>query len=379
MQRIALRILAPAALAVLAALVFVHFRAAMELPLPSYDGRVIWEFKSRVFFERGTQAPELKNSDLLIPHADYPAFLPLVAVELASQLGSWSPGVIAGLVVMMFAGSIYLLIWHSRGSPAAMLAVAAWGFTPAYHLIYESCIRSGTADIVVGAFVLGAGICAVRAVETGRILYLAGGSLMIGLAAATKFDGLMWAIAFIPVGFAMGGEDREWLSRGLQITAACGIGVIVVAAPWLRMTIDWSSAATEPYFYRLVTFSGFLDFGRWATHAGQMLAELLLRPGRSSLPVWLAGITTFYAFRRARIPRIDRALLYAAGLHSLCLLCAYQISPWPAGEQVPVSYYRLLLQAAPLLTLVAVRNIRRLEEASPAPDPVRPIEVMPPV
>jgi len=360
MQRL-IRILAAAGLGAAIVLGGVQMWAASRLPLPSYDGRVIWEFKSKILFQRGTRAAELKESDLLIPHADYPALVPLAAVELASEFGGWSPAFLAGLGVAAYAVCGFLL-WRQTGdSGTAKLAVLAWAFLPSHHLIYESCLRSGTADLVVGMFILASASCAIKPGGRPHPLVIAVGAAFIGLATAAKFDGLMWAIAFIPVGFALGAGDREWLSRGLQIMAACGLVVVAVAAPWLRMTLNWNSGQTEPYFYRFVTGAGFFDFGRWFHHAGQVFAELLLRPDRSSLPVWVAILSGGYAWRRGVLDPMARAFFAAAAMFVLCVLGAYQVSPWPTGEQVTASFYRLLIQAAPILTLASVMCIRALE------------------
>ncbi len=362
MQRL-MRILAALGLVATVVITGVQMWSASRLPLPSYDGRVIWEFKSKILFERGTHAVELKDPDLLIPHADYPALVPLTAVELASQFGGWSPAFLAGLGISAFAICGFLL-WRQTGdSGAAKLAVLAWAFLPSHHLIYESCIRSGTADLVVGMFILASASCAVVSVESRNPLTIAVGAAFIGLATAAKFDGLMWAIAFIPVGFALGAGDREWLSRGLQIMAACGIVVVAVAAPWLRMTLNWNSGQTEPYFYRFVTGAGFFDFARWFYHAWQVLVELFFRPDRSSLVVWIAALSGGYAWRRGVLDPLARAFLASGAVFVLCVLGAYQVSPWPTGEQVTTSFYRLLIQAAPLLTLASVLCIRALEGA----------------
>ncbi|MCW5829596.1 MAG: hypothetical protein KIT79_09815 [Deltaproteobacteria bacterium] len=367
MRRLNMRLLAGTGLALVLALVAIHTWSAARLPLASYDGRVIWAFKAHVLFERGTHADELHNPDFLIPHADYPALLPLLAVEAATLLGYWSPSILAWICICAFAATLYVLWWHARQSPVSLLVVAAWGLTPAYHLIHESCIRSGTADILVGFLVLVSAVCSVRA-ETGqlRLLYLAAGSATLGLAAATKFDGLMWAIAFIPIGMTLGGSDREWLSRGMQTTAGCGIFAVAVAAPWLRMTMEWSAEATEPYFYRLVTGAGLFDIGRWLTHAGQMLAELLLRPDRASIPIWITILAAGFAWRRGQLDRMNRAIMATTGLFLLCLLGAFQVSPWPTGEQVPVTLYRLMSQIAPVMALVSVRAVLAMEQPVPA-------------
>lgn len=356
---------AAAATGLLAAVLLagVQMYAASRLPLPSYDGRVIWEFKARILFERGINAGELKNPDALVPHADYPALLPLSAVEMASHLGNWSPAYLASIGIMAFMACLYLLWRQAEGSPAGQIAVLAWAFLPSHHLVYESCIRSGTADLLVGAFILGSGCCAVIAHRTNNLLVIAAGAACIGLATATKYDGFMWAIAFIPVGFALSRNDPDWISRGLQITAACGITVVGVAAPWLRMTLNWNPGQTEPYFYRFVTGAGLFDLPRWFSHAGEMLVELLFRPDRSSLAIWLVLLAASAAWKRGVLDPLSRAMLLAGGVYTLAALGAYQVSPWPTGGQVTVSFYRLIIQMAPLLTLVAVRSIRHMETA----------------
>lgn len=207
---------------VIVVLVAGHAVYATAAPIPEWDFWAIWGLKGKVFFlERAIDWDFLRDPDHVRMHPDYPVLLPLLLAAYGLLIGGWEDRW-AGLLFTAFGAAALLVsrrCFREDGLTAlaaslATLGLAGFALTP----------WVGTAEAPLIAF-SGAGLLLVRrGLNQDQPSSTRLGAVLLGLAAASKNEGLAFLIA-AAFALAVSATARRDLPR-LWPAA-------VVALPWL--------------------------------------------------------------------------------------------------------------------------------------------------
>ena len=295
----------------------------------------IWGVKGRAFLEAGRvdwtflQLPGYDYS-----HPDYPVLLPLIFSWISIVAGRWTepllsltyPLLTLGLVLVAkeeLDREIVAPVWRA----VALLVVAGSAVSPWIGLAEGRLVSLGTAGLLLVRRSL---------LDDDRAL-LVPAAVLLGLAASTKNEGLVW----LSVAFAIClGVSRRW-----RFAVAMLPGFLLVL-PW-AMTV--SLLGLESYLVRGPVVDRLADTSR-LKEIWVLLPEFTpvspLLIGGCLLAVVLAG---WRGVVRERFLFLVCAALLAADL------LAYYLSPYPLDWHIRWSWERLLSQAAtPFLIAVVI-------------------------
>lgn len=325
-----------------------HAVYATGAPIPEWDFWAIWGLKGKVFLlERGIDWEFLRNPDHVRMHPDYPVLLPLLLAAHGLVIGGWEDRW-AGLLFTAFGVAALLVArrcFREDGLTPLPASLATLGLT--------GCALTpwvGMAEAPLIAFSGGGLLLVRRGLNRDQASSTRLGAVMLGLAAATKNEGLAFLIAVaIAVAVSSSARRRDLL----RLWPAA-----VVALPWLVIRA----------VMRLQTdlFTGSLvDRARERlAHMGDLLGAISEAYVTRSL-FWtgiLAAVLLLAFLGRLRRERfIVTACLVQLGFY----LGSYVITVLEPGWHIVQSWPRLLDHVALPLGYIAFANLFLLVQHVP--------------
>ncbi|HKD35979.1 MAG TPA: hypothetical protein VKB78_04235, partial [Pirellulales bacterium] len=226
--------------------------------LSGYDARTIYALKARMLYHSGT----VKNEDFLDVdrvnfNPGYPLLLPLVEANL-----DWTRGADAGPgLKLLFLAFVFAMVSVYAGQvrrfeATGFAAVSALMLlmTPMVTCCFEVAGLSGSADLPFAAFLLGGVLELSRWLGRPNVRAAACAGLLLGAAALTKMEGVLWiAGCSAALMIAMLVRRREVRWRLATLLPAAGVVVLSIVLgravhrgmpdspyyPAYFATIDW--------------------------------------------------------------------------------------------------------------------------------------------
>lgn len=335
------------------AVLIVYGRYALAGPATHWDFWSIWGLKGRVFYEaRGIDWRFLSSPWTQFSHPDYPVLVPLNYAYLALANGAWSDRWI-GELTMAFGVALLVIVrmemtreTSSDIAAATALIATAFALSPQIGLAEAPLIASG-----------GAGLILIRNfVRTENEEMVRHGSILLGLAAATKNEGITLCVA---AGLALLLSPARRHILKLWPAAA-------VALPWMaiRSLRGLQTDLASPGMLQRVE-------GRLLAlpQMFSTMAEALSNPA-----LWMIMIIAMaISFRRVRS---ELFMLVAVAAQLLFFVLAYLATPLDAAWHIASSFGRISAQlAVPFLYATVVLLSRyvtsRQAESAPTADDVR--------
>lgn len=307
-----------------------YARFATAGPVWEFDFIGDWGLKARAFFAAGgINWPFLEHPPHYDVHPDYPPLLPLGFDLFAVLRGSWNDTTM-GLLSVAFAIAL-LLILHRLALEETSSRLAAAFVTAA--MVPFAC--SPWIGIAEGPFVAYA-TAALLLIRRGS---LAPGAVMLGLAAATKNEGLT-LIGAVALALLVDGRRRDVL----RLWPAA-----VLALPWLVLR--------NTHGLRTDLTTGDVP-SRVIAHLRdpRPLLEALLQHGAGKPLLWIA-LTAGVAVTFRLLFRQERFTLAALLLQFLCYIGAYLVTPHAIDWHVQWSWERLVTHLSPALTYVVLLRL----------------------
>ncbi len=353
-------------LALIAALATFAYRSATH-PHGGWDAATIWNLRARFLF-RGAAHWQDAFSDLLgtWTHADYPLLVPGAVTRAWSVIGSDTPLVPMAVALLftvataaLLAAALSSLRSRGQGLLAGVLLLCTHAF------VWEGTTQY--ADVPLAFFMLAA-FAALALGEAmkegaGRLVALAGFSA--GLAAWTKNEGLLFALALLIAHLLATGRSRGWRSalrrEAIMLLGLLPVLLVIGMFKWaiapgndLLASLRFAEildrlASPWRYGFVLKAFAGrFLSLGGWAASMPLVLAVYMLAMGRN------AG-----AGERTTVATTSVALgLVAAGYFFV-----YVVTPYDLVWHVETSMLRLIIHVWPSLLFLLLLVARTPEDA----------------
>jgi hypothetical protein len=298
----------------------IYARYSLLMAGSHWDFFAIWGLKGRVFFEAGTIDWRFLTSRWNeFAHPDYPPLLPLNYVALALAEGGWDDRWV-GMLSVTFAAAVLLVIRGAAAregsghvAAAITLGCAAFALSPAIGLADGPLIAFGTAAVLMIR----------RGLADGDDIAMFHGGVLLGLAGATKNEGLALIVA---ASIAVGVAGRRWRPVA-QLWPA-----LALTAPWLVLRAIHSlrtdlaaPGAMDRFLARLPAFPQL---------ASAMTTALSLRL------VWCLALLSLLLLP---LPAIRRELFVLATLaiELAFFTLAYLVTPLDAAWHVATSFGRI--------------------------------------
>lgn len=329
--------------------------------LTGYDARSIYALKARVLYDSGTVRDE-DFQDIQRVHFNpaYPLLMPLVEAQIYWTQGSYAaPGLKLLFLLFplslasVFAGELRRL--GARGL-AAMLALMLL-LTPILLECFEGAGLSGSADLPLAALILAGVLEISRWIRRPAWRPAICAALLLGAAASTKAEGVIW-IAACAAGLA-----GMWLLRpawptGRQLATGLAGGGVFVLLFGVRQAI-LRQLPDSPYY---PSYFAALDW-HWIRQLADRPA-VVLRYGFEELArakfwnlMWPCILGSLVLLRRSRLPRVVWfwRLTTVAGMCGAFLALA--ITPLHLEYELRTSFSRLMLHAFPLAALIMCEQL----------------------
>jgi 4-amino-4-deoxy-L-arabinose transferase-like glycosyltransferase len=155
-----------------------------------------------------------------------------------SALNSLLPQVILGLAAILL---LYLIVRRTFGERAALIAAVILAANPGSVAVD----RSNNLESCLIALLLAAAYFSIRAAETGRLRYLTGAMLMIGIGFNVKMAVALVLTPAIAIAF-FAFNRQHTLFRHATHQAVAGALMLVVALSWV-VAFDLTPAEKRPY------------------------------------------------------------------------------------------------------------------------------------
>jgi hypothetical protein len=333
---------------VILGLVVGHAIYATAAPIPEWDFWAIWGLKGKVFLiEGGIDWNFLRDPDNVPMHPDYPVLLPLLLAGYGLVTGGWEDQW-AGILFTAFGVAVLLVarrcLREEQLTPF-FASLATLGLT--------GCALSGWVGMAEAPLIAfsGAGLLLIRrGLLREQASSIRAGSLLLGLAAATKNEGLAFVVAAAIAVAVSSARPRRDLVRLWP--------ALVVALPWLLIRAVLR--------LETVLFSGSLmdRAGERITHIGDFVGALgEAYVGRPLFWIGVLGAMTLLALS-GRL-RHERFLLTACLLQLGFYLGSYLLTFYDVAWHVAESWPRLLDQLSLPLGYIAFANLFLLVQDFP--------------
>jgi hypothetical protein len=323
--------------------------------LSGYDARTIYALKGRMLYRTGTvHSEDFLDIDRVNFNPGYPLLLPLVEANLdwtrATDDGHGTKLLFLGFalaLVSVYAGQVRRFEGPGFAAVSALLLL----MTPMVASCFEGAGLSGSADLPFAAFLLGGILALSRWLErpSGRAAASAG--LLLGAAALTKMEGVLWIAGCVGALLVVMLVRRKELR--FRPVALLPIAGIIAAAVGLGRAVH-RGMPDSPYY---PAYFATLDW-QWLRQLGDRpwtvlsyAAEELVRLRCWNL-IWPAVIGSLVFLRRGEIsPTVRFWRLTAMGM-----VAAYfgvlLLTPLNLSYQLFTSTSRLLLHVYPLAVLI---------------------------
>lgn len=348
-----------------AGLLVLLFLYAANLPLYSWDGRMIWNLKARLLFHEGTIFADSWLDPLRTHfHPDYPLMLPMAWTGQFALMGAECERTPRVFLAAMWG--VFLLCFFDAARRRAGTTLAALGVLlcalAAFRVDYGPedgpTLLTGVADLPLAFVAFVAFDLALRAWTTRERRTLLCSGMLIGATVLMKAEGIVvaaaWAVMNAGLWISAKRQGRRPLSWGSLGSAAAAAAI--VAAPWKLLKARIPNHYDEVFSELLSPTYLAVLLERIPLVLGRILEEML-STGRWSL-FWPAAIlvvlAAFAAGPKPPLRHLDAALLAWLGAYIL----AYVLSPLHLGYHIDTSIGRLLSQFQPLLLLSVLAKLR---------------------
>jgi hypothetical protein len=296
-------------------------------PPPEFDYLADWGLKARAFFDiRGIDWQLLGRAIPRDTHPDYPLLLPLTYDVIAVLRNGWNDAYL-GIVHVVFAAALLLVI-HREALDETRSRIAAAFITFAL-VPLAATPWIGMAE---GPFIAYA-TAALLLIRRGDVTL---GSVLLGLAASTKNEGLTLIVA-VAIGLLCAGRKRDVI----RLWPA-----VAIPLPWLIVR-SLHNLPTD-----IVTGS---VIDRVSAHLRdpRPLIAALSSVSLGKPLFWIALAAGIVIVARALVTR-ERFVLVALLIQFGCYVGAYVASPYDIAWHVTYSWERLVAHLTPALTYVVL-------------------------
>jgi hypothetical protein len=328
---------------------------------------MIWNLRAR-FLDRVTAENWWDTFTPLISHTDYPLFVPASVARCWRYVGEeWTlaPFALALLMVGLTAGLLVSGLNLLRGGGQGWLAGTA--LFCSYTYLHSA--RQQYADVPLGLFMLATAVAFTfhdRAGRSGRFFAVLAGA-MVGCAAWTKNEGLLYLAATVLARLVVAVSDRRW---GVTARDLAWFGVGLVPA---GLTLVYFKTQLAPP-NDLITGQG----GATLDRIGDLVRHLQIVRALA-VDVWevapyMVAILGVYALLVGRAPagrRVAGTLAPALVLAFMVLgyYLVYLTTPYDLAWHLRTSSRRLVAQLWPLTLFVFFLATATLEEAAARDQP----------
>ena len=306
-----------------------------------WDFFAIWGLKARTFFDAGTIDWRFLQSpwnDFI--HPDYPLLLPLNYVYASLTAGAWNDRWM-GVITVAFGVALLLIVRGLAAMESTPLIAAAITFAATFFALSRFI---GLAEAPMIAFAGAGALFVRRAILFDDDAAMRHGALLIGLAAATKNEGMAFLLAVV---IALAFTKRALLLRLWPAFA--------IALPWIitralhRFPTDLARGPfVERLFHRL---------------ADPIPVVALLIQYLTSVWMWVAILIGFVIVPAAERSRA-RFVLIASAVQIAIYIAIYLGTPNSVEWQIATSWSRLPKHVAtPLLYVVMLMLARTYDSA----------------
>jgi len=147
------------------------------------------------------------------------------------------PEALAGVVAVWL---LYLTVARVFGRPAALVAALALALSP----VSVAVNRDNNPDALFACLLVGAAYAGVRAVQSGRLRWLLGAAVLVGLAFNTKMLAAGIVVPGLAAAYALLAPHR-WRAR-LAHVGLGGVVLVLVSGAWIA-AVDLTPAVDRPY------------------------------------------------------------------------------------------------------------------------------------
>lgn len=323
-----------------------HSVFATLSPVAEWDFWAIWGLKARVFFEHGgVDWTFLENPLNAFTHPDYPLLLPLDYAWITLLDGGWNDRWL-GILTTAFGVGLLLILrdlfeeeFRGRALAAlATLAVACFALSPWIGMAEGPLVALGTAGVLTIR----------RGFVREHSPSIALGSVLLGLAAFTKNEGL-----------------------SLMVAAAAG-AALALGARWRSITRLWPALAVAAPWV-ILRFSHGLQTDLTSGSVGERAARQLenvpaiaiaLADNVPDEPLFWLGVVLAVLLFAPEAMRREKFLTVAVLVQVLFYIGAYVVTPNELSWHVASSWVRLLEQVAVAAGFGALAVLGRAVEGS---------------
>jgi hypothetical protein len=328
---------------------------AASTELSGYDARTIYGLKSRILYRTGTvRSEDFLDIDRLNFNPGYPLLLPLLETQM-----HWARGTDEGPgMKFLFLGfglalvSIYARhVRRFEGPGFTATTAALLLMTPIIVCCFEGAGLSGSADLPLAALLFGGVLELSRWLQRPTWRAAASAGLLLGAAALTKMEGVIWVAGcggtLAVVLLLRRKELRERLVTALPAIGLIGLAVVLGRAVHRGMP-------DSPYY---PSYLAAIDW-QWLKQLGDRPRTVMIYVGqelvrlRSWNLIWPAVLAAVLVLKRGKVPPEVRfwrltALAIAAVYFGILVL-----TPLHLYYQLFTSTTRLLLHIYPLAVLI---------------------------
>jgi hypothetical protein len=317
-----------------------------------WDFWAIWGLKARAFLEIGTIDWRFLESPWNeFAHPDYPLLLPLNYVYAALLGGGWDDRWL-GLITVAFGVSFVLIVrglaaMEARPVIASTIAFASTAFAFSHFV--------GLAEAPMIAFAGASLLFIRRAILFDDDAAMRHGALLLGLAAATKNEGIA---LLVTVTIALAVTKRRRASVTQHSALSTQHWLIPRLWPAAAIALPWVVLRIAHRFPTDIASGSFITRAVERLHVIGPIASSLVR--HLAVPyLWIAMLIAILVAR----PR-ERFIFVAFVLQLLVYIAVYFGTPWDVEWQIATSWPRLTFQlATPLLVVVMLTLARTYDLA----------------
>ena len=303
-----------AAVVLIAAILLVHYLQIFAEPLYRWDARSIWFFHARMIWLAQGLGTGWDHPSLAFSHPDYPKLLPALAAQVMYVAGYWNEYAPKGGLFLLLLPAVFLLFGFRTTRASFVLIVVlllfsqyAWlsnGYMDGYLVVYAAL-----ALLLFG-----------RLLSSGHRADLSAGACALGIAAALKHEGTLFAgCASVALAAVLGPRQLAGAAARVRTEPRLLLLPILAILPillWGVRTAAWgvkndltgdaggaiervvarlSDGASAQYIFTYLTVSG---SDLWVPSAALALLMGFAAWRRFTIPraAWLAATTALFYF-----------------------------------------------------------------------------------
>jgi hypothetical protein len=314
-------------------------------PFDEYDGWAMWAMKAHALYLFGGADPKLFAAPAAAPlHLDYPLFLPSLEALGYRSLGAFDTQLVHLQFLLLAVASIAALAWLLRATaPPWLVWAVVLAFAAAPNVLLR--LLTGYADIPLALLVAPGLVAAARWLVTRERFLLELATLLLGAAALTKNEGLIFVLAAY---VALLAARAPW--RPVVVSA---VVVELLLLPW-QVYVKVHDIASDSVFAAAFRWHGHLgiapiafrrlvaecfSFEHWALLAPLVVAAVLLAAWRGDrrlalfAAVWAAAalLAETWIYTSSDIPYSDYLDFSASRIVSALVLGGAALVPLLAG------------------------------------------------